>query len=197
MDFIISSILLGVGLAMDAFTVSLANGLHDPKMKAPRQLKIAGTFSVFQFLMPLIGWVCVHTIIELFTSLQPLIPWIGFGILLFIGGKMIIEGWKEDHEKDKENEEEEEEKDKSLGNRLLIVQGIATSIDALSVGFAIADYTMVKALIASGVIGVVTLFICLAGIKIGRKFGMLFAGKASIMGGLVLIGIGVSLIIRG
>ena len=194
MEFVFSSILLGVGLAMDAFTVSLANGLHDPEMKVPQQLKITGTFGVFQFLMPMIGWVCVHTIIELFTSLQPLIPWIGFIILLFIGGKMIIEGWKEDHEN--AEGKEEEEKDKSLGNKLLIVQGIATSIDALSVGFAIADYTALKAFIASGIIGVVTLIICLVGIKIGRKFGMLFAGKASIVGGLVLIGIGISLIIR-
>ena len=191
MEFVISSILLGIGLAMDAFTVSLANGLHDPKMKVSQQLKIAGTFAVFQFLMPMIGWVCVHTIIEVFTSLQPLIPWIGFIILLFIGGKMIIEGWKEDHEKDGE-----EEADKSLGNKLLIVQGIATSIDALSVGFAIADYTALKAFISSGIIGVVTLIICMGGIKIGRKFGMLFAGKASIAGGLVLIGIGISLVVR-
>ena len=73
---LVNSLLLGVGLAMDAFSVSLANGLNEPKMKAPRMSLIAGVFGVFQALMPLLGWVCVHTVVEYFKSFEKFIPWI-------------------------------------------------------------------------------------------------------------------------
>ena len=93
-SFFITSIMLGVGLAMDAFSVSLANGLNDHGMKPAKMCGMAGIFSAFQFLMPLIGWVCVHTVAQLFTSFEKLIPWIALGLLGFIGGKMLIEGIK-------------------------------------------------------------------------------------------------------
>lgn len=129
--FFFNSVLLGVGLAMDAFSVSLANGLNEPSMKKKKMCGIAGVFAVFQALMPMIGWICVHTIVQYFKSFEKLIPWIALILLGFIGGKMLIEGIKE---KDEEREKP------GVGLWALIVQGIATSIDALSVGFTIADY---------------------------------------------------------
>ncbi|MBR4760392.1 MAG: manganese efflux pump [Lachnospiraceae bacterium] len=189
-------------------------------MKKAQRLKIAGCFAFFQFLMPMIGWVCIHTIVKTFSVVQPFIPWTGFLLLLFLGGKMIIEGWKEDRENRAEDPENDttDKKDRlysekseitvhhddeagldqsnnKVSNGLLFIQGIATSIDALSVGFAFATYTMLSAFSASCIIAVVTMIICLGGIAIGRKFGMLFAGKASIMGGIILIIIGVKLIL--
>ena len=184
--FALNSMALGFGLAMDAFSVSLANGLHEPKMKLKRMFVIAGTFAFFQFLMPMLGWICVHTLLEYFNAFSKLIPYIALGLLAFIGGKMLIEGIK-----GAEGESEE------VGKGALFVQGIATSIDALSVGFTIAHYQLLEALIASLIIGAVTLVICLAGLKIGRTFGMKLAGKASILGGVILIAIGLEIFITG
>ncbi len=184
--FALNSMALGFGLAMDAFSVSLANGLHEPQMKLKRMFLIAGTFAFFQFLMPLLGWICVHTLLEYFNAFSKLIPYIALGLLSFIGGKMLIEGIKGE-----EGDSEE------VGKGALFVQGIATSIDALSVGFTIAHYQLLEAVIASLIIGAVTLVICLAGLKIGRTFGMKLAGKASILGGVILIAIGLEIFITG
>ena len=188
--FVLNSILFGIGLAMDAFSVSVANGLNEPKMPVRRMLLIAGTFAVFQTAMPLTGWLCVHSIAEAFQAFQPFIPWIALALLLFIGIKMIVEGRKE--EKDGDDEEV-----KLLRGGALLVQGIATSIDALSVGFTIAEYTWVFALIESVIIGLVTFGICIAGIKLGKTVGMKLAGKASIFGGIILILIGLEIFITG
>jgi putative Mn2+ efflux pump MntP len=187
--FVLNSILFGVGLAMDAFSVSIANGLNEPKMPAKRVLLIAGTFGLFQTVMPLTGWLCVHSIAEAFQAFQPFIPWIALALLLFIGIKMILEGRKEETDKDEEA--------RLLRGGALLVQGIATSIDALSVGFTIAEYTWVFALIESVIIGLVTFGICIAGIKLGKTVGMKLAGKASIFGGIILILIGLEIFITG
>ena len=93
-DLILTSFLLGIGLAMDAFCVSLASGLNEPGMSGKRAFAICGTFGAFQFFMPLIGWVCVHTISEWFAWFEKLIPWIALALLGFIGIKMIVEGLK-------------------------------------------------------------------------------------------------------
>ena len=186
--FICKSILLGVGLAMDAFSVSMANGLQNPGMSKKRMFIISGTFALFQFLMPVIGWICVHTISEHFTAFQTMVPWIAFFLLAFIGGKMLLEGIRESEEADEEIR---------LSGSELLVQGIATSIDALSVGFTIASYNAAQALSASVLIGVTTLFICLAGIRIGRYFGMRLAGRASVLGGVILIAIGCKILFGG
>ena len=185
--FIFNSIALGVGLAMDAFSVSLANGLREPGMNVKRMFLIAGTFAFFQTMMPLIGWVCVHTVVTYFSMFEKAIPWIALGLLGYIGGSMLKEGFSPD----------EEEELTQVGGGTLVMQGIATSIDALSVGFTIAEYDFLHALSASLIIGVVTLAICLAGLKIGRQFGMKLAGKASILGGVILIAIGLEIFITG
>ena len=83
--FVLNSILFGIGLAMDAFSVSIANGLNEPEMPVSRGLVIAGTFAVFQTVMPLLGWFCIHSIEETFQAFQPWIPWIALGLLVFIG----------------------------------------------------------------------------------------------------------------
>ena len=187
--FFFNSILLGVGLAMDAFSVSLANGLNEPGMKAGRMNLIAGTYSFFQFAMPLIGWVCVHTIVEYFKSFERFVPWIALALLGYIGGEMLIKGIR----KEESSEVKEEVK---LGFGKLMVQGIATSIDALSVGFTIEQYDFTMALVAALIIAFVTHFICLGGLVIGKKAGVKLADKASILGGLILIGIGIEILIK-
>ena len=185
--FFLNSGLLGVGLAMDAFSVSLANGLHDPHMSRRRGTIIAGTFAGFQAAMPMLGWVCVHTIVELFSSFETFIPWIALALLGYIGGKMLVEGIK--------GEEAEEAAELSAG--ALFVQGVATSIDALSVGFTISEYGWGMALVCSLIIAVVTFFVCTAGLSLGKKFGTRLSGKASILGGIILIGIGLEIFVTG
>lgn len=187
--FFFNSVLLGVGLAMDAFSVSLANGLNETCMKKKKMCGVAGIFALFQAAMPMIGWICVHTIVEKFQAFEKFIPFIALVLLVYIGGKMLLEGLKKN--------EEEEEECKAVGISALLVQGVATSIDALSVGFTIAEYGLVMALVCAAIIAVVTFFICLAGIAIGKKFGTKLANKASIFGGVILIIIGLEIFLTG
>lgn len=187
--FIFKSFLLGVGLAMDAFSVSLANGLNNPKMKKGKMLLVAGIFAIFQGIMPMIGWFCVHNLVNYFKVFEKYIPWIALGLLVYIGGNMFLEGIK--------GEEDDDYNSKELTLKALMVQGVATSIDALSVGFTIADYKFLMALLCVLVIAVITFVICFAGIVIGKKVGMRFAGKASIMGGIILILIGAEIFFTG
>ena len=200
--FIINSALLGVGLAMDAFSVSMADGLREPDMPKSRRLVTAGCFALFQFLMPMIGWTCVHTVVEYFRSFEKLIPWIALLLLGYIGGKMIMEGIRGR----RNNEEGAGAALKTSGSvsaaragkeyvSELILQGIATSIDALSVGFTIAGYGAGMAFVSSLIIGAVTFVICMAGISIGKKAGSFLAGRASILGGIILIAIGIEIFI--
>lgn len=187
--FFVNSVLLGVGLAMDAFSVSLANGLKEPRMKGGRMSLIAGTYAFFQYLMPMLGWICVRTVMKAFSMFEKFIPWIALVLLLYIGGKMLIEGIT--------NKDEEDDGDKILGFGTLVVQGIATSIDALSVGFTISDYNLIMALVCGLIIAVVTFFICIAGLVIGKKVGTKLANKAAILGGVILIGIGIEIFVKG
>ena len=187
--FFFNSILLGIGLAMDAFSVSLANGLNEPEMKDGRMNLIAGTYSFFQFAMPMIGWICVHTIVEYCQSFEKFVPWIALALLGYIGGEMLIKGIRK-------KESTEVDSQSGLGLGKLLVQGIATSIDALSVGFTIEQYQFPMALVASLIIAFVTHFICLGGLAIGKKAGVKLADKASILGGLILIGIGLEILIK-
>ena len=186
-SFFFNSILLGVGLAMDAFSVSMANGLNEPAMKKNRMSVIAGVFGFFQFLMPMIGWICVHTIVQYFQMFEKFIPWIALFLLLYIGGSMLIEGIKGG----------EEEELKGVGFKALMIQGVATSIDALSVGFTIADYNFVMAFVCAVIIAVVTFFICMGGLQIGKTVGTKLSNKAAILGGVILIFIGIEIFVTG
>ena len=184
--FFFNSILLGVGLAADAFTVSLADGLTEPCMSRKKSLIISATFGICQGLMPLIGWICVHTILEFFSGFSVLIPWIALGLLTFIGAKMIYEGKHDDCE---------ECTGKELTVKTILLQGIATSIDALSVGFTIATHTFIEALVSVIIIGLITFGLCFLGTHIGKSFGNRIAGKATVFGGIILMIIGLEIFI--
>ena len=188
MNFFLHSALLGVGLAMDAFSVSLANGLREPKMGLRRMGTIAGVFGLFQAVMPLTGWLCVCTAASYFSAFQVLIPWIALILLSYIGGKMLLEGFSAHGEEDDVP---------VLGGKVLLIQGVATSIDALSVGFTIADYTLSMAVGAALIIAIVTFVICMAGLSLGKRFGTWLAGRASILGGCILIFIGLHTFFAG
>jgi len=184
--FFLNSILLGVGLAMDAFSVSLANGLHEPGMKKGRMCLIAGVFAIFQFLMPMLGWFCVSTIAHAFRVFEKFIPWIALGLLCYIGGHMLHENM---------GKQDEEDCADALAMSALLLQGTATSIDALSVGFTISHYGVAEALLACFIIGLVTFVICYAGIIIGKTAGTRLAGRAGVLGGCILIFIGIEIFV--
>ena len=213
MSFLIGSILLGIGLAMDAFSVSIANGLNEPYMKRGRMCLIAGVYAAFQFFMPMTGWTCVRTIAETFQSFQALIPWIALLLLGYIGGKMLLEGIRKMREcKDEPEEVEAGPQDEACGigevqhekhadtakltQGTLLMQGVATSIDALSVGFAIEHYTLPAAFVCCLISVAVTFVICMGGLLFGKRFGERLADKAGILGGSILIGIGLEIFLR-
>lgn len=182
---IITSIFLGVGLAMDACAVSMANGLNEPKMKIKKIIFIALMFGLFQGLMPLMGYLIGSQVL---TKFEWIIPWAALGILGYLGGKMIYDGIK--------NKEEDEEV-KELTFKVLFIQAIATSIDALSVGFTISDYTIIEALVCVGCVAVITFAICVAAVFIGKKFGTKLGNKAILVGGIILVLIGLEIFISG
>ena len=184
--FFLNSALLGVGLAMDAFSVSLANGLHEPKMRAKKMISIAGVFGAFQAIMPMTGWLCVHTILEYFQVFEKFIPWIALILLGYIGGSMLLNGIRGTAEDDEPPR---------VGVKALFIQGVATSIDALSVGFTIAEYDWLMALVCSLIVAIVTFLISMAGLRLGKKFGTKLSNKADILGGVILIAIGLEIFI--
>ncbi len=184
--FFFNSFLLGMGLAMDAFSVSLANGLNEPCMKGRKMALIAGIFGIFQGLMPLIGWWCIHTVVHYFAAFETLIPWIALALLTYIGVKMLLDGI---------HCEGSEACCNKLTLSALLIQGVATSIDALSVGFTIAHYDLPAAVVAALLIAGVTFLICMAGLYIGKKVGTKLAGSAGILGGVILILIGLEIFI--
>lgn len=186
--FFLNNILLGIGLAMDAFSVSMANGMNEPSMHPRKMLGVSGIFGFFQALMPMIGWICVHTVVQYFQTFEKMIPWIALVLLCYIGGKMLLDGL---------HPGEEEEKIRGLTFHALLIQGIATAIDALSVGFTIAEYNFGAALLASAIIALVTWGICYVGLIIGKTVGNKLANKASILGGAILIIIGIEIFLTG
>lgn len=181
--WIMNSVLLGAGLAMDAFSVSLANGLQEPHMGLRRMAFIAGVFGTFQALMPLIGWLLVHSLLGVLKTAQTLVPVIALVLLCVIGAKMIFEGVRY----------REEKAAAALSLSALGLQGLATSIDALSVGFTIAGLGAGRAAASALIIGAVTFAICLGGLALGKKAGTRLGGKASVLGGIILIAIGIEI----
>lgn len=160
--FIIQSVLFGVGLAMDAFSVSLAQGLREQGMKTRRKCIIAGVFGLFQTVMPLVGWLLVTGMERMMAAFQKWIPWIALILLVVIGGKMVLEGLRS---------QDEEGGKQITGFWSLMGLGLATSIDALSVGFTIAELNATQALAEALIIGAVTFGICFAGLWMGEGSG--------------------------
>ena len=186
--FFLNSALLGVGLAMDAFSVSLANGLNEPNMSPSRTAKIAGVYAFFQFAMPLIGWLCVRTVVSFFSFFEDCIPWIALILLSYIGIKMIVQALS------RSNSDLPPSK---LGLKILIIQGIATSIDALSVGFTISKYGALMAVVCALIIAVVTFIMCSVALRIGKRAGKSLSGNAEIIGGIVLLIVGIEIFVKG
>ncbi|MBO5312940.1 MAG: manganese efflux pump [Clostridia bacterium] len=187
MMLILNSILLGIGLAMDAFSVSLANGLHEREMPRAKMLCVSGVFAFFQGLMPMVGWICVHTVLQHFKTFEKFIPWIALCLLALIGSKMIFDSLRG----------EDGDEQPKVGVLAILVQGVATSIDALSVGFTIAEYDILSALASVLIIALITFVICLCGVYIGKKFGTKLSSKATLFGGILLILIGIEIFITG
>ena len=217
-ELIFISLGLGVGLAMDACAVSMTNGLNDPQMKFGKASLIAGMFAFFQGLMPMIGWLCVSLVATSFEKFSVCIPYVALVLLLIIGGKMLYDGIKDvvKGKRAKSNQQGEDasltvdngESNAQVGRKItfgvLIVQAIATSIDALSTGFSLvkiagddAATDWWKALLSAGIIAIVTFAICLGAVYLGKKFGNKLGNKAQILGGAILIAIGLEIFITG
>ncbi len=190
-ELVFVSLGLGVGLAMDACAVSMSNGMNEPHMKPCKAILIAGMFAFFQCAMPMLGWVCVSFVVEQFNKLAPWIPYIALVLLVIIGGKMLYDGVKH---------KESDKTDRKLTVGMLLIQAVATSIDALSTGFSLVDLAgnvWWKALTSASIIAVVTFGICLGSVYLGKRFGMKLGNKAQILGGCILIGIGLEIFISG
>ena len=225
-QFYLNAVLLGVGLAMDACAVSMANGLNEPKMKVGTITLIAVAFGFFQALMPIIGWVCVHYMAEQFEVVNTVVPYGALALLAFIGGKMLFEGIKHGRKQASQPAAQEQantqettaqpdgeqaggaaltknaaasdaEPRKTLTLWMLLTQAVATSIDALSVGFTIANYNVWETLFTVCVIALVTFAISFGAVFIGKKFGTKLGNKAEILGGVILIAIGVEIFVTG
>lgn len=184
-------IFTAIGLAMDAFSVSVTSGIFIKKLKFSNAFKIGIFFGVFQFIMPCLGWLLGYGFEEIIGRFA---PWVAFILLGFVGGKMLLESINP----------KEEEITNPLDTKLLFALAVSTSIDALAVGVTFAAMAMPAfgaplggaAVANSAVIGVVTFVISVCGVYIGNKSGDIFGNKAGIVGGLVLIGIGVKILIE-
>ncbi len=174
---------IGFGLAMDSFTVSITGGAYIRNLRFRDAVKIAFLFGLFQALMPMIGWAAGLTFYVYIHSFD---HWIAFGLLVFIGARMVI-----DFLRGKEINEQKN----ILYFPTAFVLAIATSIDALAVGmsFAMIDILIIKPVL---IIGMVTFLLCVAGVYIGNRFGQLFGRWLELAGGVVLIGIGIRILIE-
>lgn len=181
---IISILLIAIGLAMDATAVSLTIGINSNKNnKLIMALKSGLTFGLFQGLMPLIGWLLG---IKFTSYIEKVDHWIAFALLVFIGGKMFVEGIRN-------NQDEEESKDYSAKRFVLLA--IATSIDALAIGVSFA-FLNVNILSAVSIIGITTFIFSIIAVYLGQILGSIFKSKAEILGGVILIFMGSKILVE-
>ena len=178
----IKSLLLGVGLSMDAVAVSMANGLQNPRMKEERKLSIAFAFGFFQFFMPILGFFLVKSFAGFAPIVMKYVSVISTLILCYLGARMILSGYRK--KKNKETEETE-------GN--LLFQAVGTSVDALSLGFTFSQDSIPRVFLSALIIGLVTFILSYCAILVGKKFGTVYAGNADILGGIVLLAVAVLL----
>lgn len=205
MPWIVQSLLISVSLSMDAFAVSLSNGLTAKKMPVKYMILTALSFGLFQGIMPLVGYL-LGSLFEKWIEVA--VPIIGFCILFLLGAKMIFDSVRDivKEKKAKKNEtdnlscpnclDNEEEKPYKFRVKTLIIQSIATSIDALTVGLVYIGKSALETYVTFALIGVITFGICVGGVFIGQKFGDKLKSKAGILGGLILIAIGLKLLIE-
>lgn len=186
---IIDFVLLGVGLAMDAFAVSICKGLSMTRINKGQLIIIATFFGGFQAIMPLIGYLLGNIFARYVMQFS---HWIAFILLILIGAKMIIDAIKERKEKDSV-----EEKDKPISLKEITALAIATSIDALAVGVTFAFYEDVNVALAVTIIGVITFILSAIGVLIGNIFGSRYKFVAAIIGGIILILLGIKILLEG
>ena len=184
--------LLALGLSMDAFAVSVTNSMCFAQFTRRQAVATGACFGLFQGMMPLAGYFLGRVFAQWIGAVD---HWVAFALLGLIGGSMLWEAVQDIRRTKKEGAACPA--GRQFGLKMMLVQALATSIDALSVGFTIAEYGWLMALAASGIIAVVTFFLCMAGLRIGKKFGTKLSGKASILGGIILIGIGLEIFISG
>lgn len=183
-------LLVGIGVSADAFAVSLARGLKIRQLHVYQALLIAGAFGLFQAIMPILGWLLGSAFGWL---IQTFDHWVAFGLLALVGGKMLWEAVFS-HEEADEGEPVPDGKD-GIGLRELLVLAVATSIDALAVGISLA-LLEVNIWLTAAVIGVITFVLSFAAVFIGHRVGVRFQRPAEIIGGVILIGIGVSILVE-
>ena len=190
MDYL-SLVGISVGLAMDAFAVSITNGTAYRNCRMVQAFKIACAFGLFQALMPTIGWLAGTAFSSVISNVD---HWVAFVLLGVIGGHMIYEAVKE-----KKEEVEQPSSSEFLNNKTLLALAVATSIDALATGLilpsAVGASTPVLMIISVLTIGIITMVISFIGVLIGKKFGAIFSNKAEILGGVVLILIGIKILV--
>ncbi|HOW28588.1 MAG TPA: manganese efflux pump MntP family protein [Elusimicrobiota bacterium] len=180
---LLTTLLIAIGLSMDAFAVAVASGIALNNLKTKDALTIATSFGLFQAVMPVLGW---WTGLSLRQFISGIDHWIAFGLLSAIGVKMIYEATRLD---------DDEKPMSSLRFRVLLLLAIATSIDALAVGLSFA-FLHVPIIAPSLIIGAVTFVLSFAGVYLGRRVGHLFENKIEILGGLILIGIGLKILLQ-
>ncbi len=180
---IVEIILIGLGLAMDAFAVSVCKGLSMKKLNWKKAIIIGLYFGIFQMLMPIVGYFLGTAFEGFVTSVD---HWIAFILLLIIGGKMIAEALGNEDSKNCND---------NVNFKTMIVLAIATSIDALAVGITFA-FLQTNIILASSIIGIITFFVSLIGVKIGNRFGNVYEKKAEFVGGLILVIIGLKILLE-
>ena len=183
----LSILLIGVSLSMDAFAVSVTNGLTLKNFNFRHALWMGLYFGGFQFLMPLAGFLLGSTVSRYVTALG---PYISFALLAFIGGKMLLDSLRPESGGD-------DGAMRSLSHKALLLAAVATSIDALAVGVSFAFLEDLRLLPACALIGCTTFVISFAGAMLGSRIPGLSGKRAGILGGLVLIGIGLKMLIEG
>ena len=179
---LVETIFIGIGLAMDAFAVSICKGLSMFKMSWRKAIKIGLYFGIFQMMMPIIGYLLG---IRFAGFVEKIDHWLAFILLGFIGIKMI-----------KESFSEEENTDDKVDFRTMTILAIATSIDALAIGITYAFLETNNILMSFSIIGLITFVICIYGVLIGNKFGNKYGSKAEFVGGLILLFIGIKILIE-
>lgn len=185
--FFINAALLGAALAVDAFSVSVVNGISEPNIKRSKAAGIAAVFAVFQCIMPLLGWIVLELLVTAFSALKSVVPYAALAILTALGVKSVVESLKK-HEDDAPC---------AVTFGALMFQGLATSLDALSVGLTLEGSGALPAAVTSLIIGAVTFAICIIGVYIGKSVGKAVSRYAGIIGGVALIAIGIEIFIRG
>lgn len=183
---ILNGLLFGLGLAVDVFIMALTDGLDYPDIKRAKLLMLAMLFSAFNIIMPMLGWLCMHTISVYVPYFDEALSWIAFGVMTALGAKMIVDGVRKRPPKPER---------RSINVGAIILQCFVTSVDSLAVGFVIANYTVAESVVCAIVISAVTFLVFCLGFIAGRRCGLRYARIAYVIGGIAFIGIGAEILI--